>query len=257
MKYNLSGGLSWKLKDKSIFIFCLRGPNAPLKPLHIDTFSGKNKSGESLIETQFREGTEETIMTHENNIVIPDVFKNTNIEKNIVYRYSKISEKYDYLPDINNKEYIKTELKEPDVLPFLEDLYNTSYTISSENDITIELLRDLVFNIDKKELLNKYNIYDIEASFDNEIIHYNRPTVIIDIDKDEVNIIKNNNLMFKGDLKKALGYIKNEYSLNIDIPISTIKVQHRLKNLDFNYKNIIYDKDSVLESENISKEINY
>lgn len=251
-------GLIWKLKDEKIFLLPLRGPNAPSKPLHIDSSSGRPKENEHPIETQTREGTEETVLVKNNNLVLPDIIKNKSEESNILSNYQRLCKKYNYLPEIDGVEYIDSKIETPKIFSKYKDsIGSTGYTIEHENVQSIEFLNDLVLNINEQELVNKYEIYDIEASYNSEkFVHYDRPTVILKLGKGLVKVLHQNQVIFHGNINQLLKFLEKYYEQNLQKPITTIKVQHRLRNVAFYGKNILVDFRKIKEAEDTMKKIN-
>lgn len=233
-------GLLTRLEDEDAFILPVRDAGAPSQPMRLDGQMGIKEKDESVEDAQAREGTEETVFVREGNgsaeIGVPETIRDTELEHNLIRTYrSAQRDEESPLPEADGVFYFEASQEVPDGMPTMEAEaggYRTGYTWEVTDDASMELMNDHEVGLGSDELVGgEVTVYDLEhMETDDGVIHFDRPTALLEPTEDKVSVFRGGELQYQGDVAGLRGFLSEEYGWEMDEikTAATAKVGARL-----------------------------
>lgn len=228
-------GLIWNISGKLVMPVRDNGPIA--QPKRLDGQMGRVED-EKVKVAQAREGTEETALVREGETTelgVPENIRGSELEHNLVRTYRRAgSDQNSSLPEIDDVFYFEASQEIPENMPQAEvDAgHLTGYTYEITDDISEERMNDLKIDVDPQQVSEgDLAIYDLEHRVnDGEVTHFDRPVAMLDPEEDQIEIYRNGERQYQGDVAGLSDFLEEEYSWDmsdVDHP-ATAKVQTRL-----------------------------
>ncbi len=226
--WNMSGNLVMPVRD-----------NGPIpQPKRLDGQMGRVEDGKVKV-AQAREGTEETALVREGEnteLGVPENIRGSELEHNLVRTYRRAgSDENSSLPEIDDVFYYEASQEVPESMPQAEvDAgHITGYTYEITDDISEERMNDLSIDIDPDRVGEDLAVYDLEhmVGDEGEVTHFDRPVAMLDPEGDHVEIYRNGERQYSGDVSGLKGFMAEEYDWDMEDVShpATAKVQARLK----------------------------
>lgn len=232
-------GLLNKL-DEEAFVLPVRDAGAPSQPKRLDGQMGIKEKDESIEGAQAREGTEETVFVRENDdsveIGVPETIRDTELEHSLVRTYRNAQrDEGSPLPDADGVFYFESSQKVPEGMPSMEAEaggYETGYTWEVTDDASMELMNDHEVEFSSDDILEgDINAYDLEhMETDDGVIHFDRPTALLEPTKDTISVFRGGELEYRGDVEGFSDFLEDQYDWDMDEveTYATAKVQARM-----------------------------
>ena len=114
--------------------------------------------------------------------------------------------------------------------------YETGYTLEASDDFSLELMNDQVVDISSEEVLDgDVSVYDLEhMETDDGVIHFDRPTALLDPVEDEVAVLRGGELEYHGSVSGLGEFLAEQYEWNMEEvgTGATVKVGARIEALE-------------------------
>ena len=232
-------GLLTRLEGEDSFVLPVRDAGAPSQPKRIDGQMGIVED-EKIKEAQAREGTEETVFVREDGesveIGVPETIRGTELEYNLIRTYRNAGrDEGSPLPEADGVFYFEASQEIGEGMPSTEieqGRHETGYTVEVTDDVSTELMNDHVVEIGYDEIIDgEVSVYDLEHMEDgDDVIHFDRPTVLLEPTQDQLKVFRSGNLEYNGDVSGFTGFLAEEYGWDmeeVETP-ATAKVQARM-----------------------------
>lgn len=233
-------GLLTRLENEDAFVLPVRDAGAPSQPKRLDGQMGIKEKDESVEGAQAREGTEETVFVRENEdsteIGVPETIRDTELEHNLIRTYRNAQrDDGSPLPEADSVFYFESSQEVPEGLPTMEAEaggYETGYTWEVTEDASMELMNDHVVDFSYEDIMEgDINVYDLEhMETDDGVIHFDRPTALLEPTEDQIAVFKSGELEYHGDVAGFGDFLQGEYDWDMDEvdTYATAKVQARM-----------------------------
>ena len=232
-------GLLTRLESEDVFVLPVRDAGAPSQPMRIDGQMGIVED-EKIKDAQAREGTEETVFVKENGdsaeIGVPETIRGTDLEENLVRTYRNAGKDGSSpLPEVDGVFYFEASQEVGEGMPSTEieqGRHETGYTVEVADDVSTELMNDHVVDIGYEEIVDgNISVYDLEhMETDDGVIHFDRPTAILEPTEDQITVFRSGEREYRGDIEGFREHLSQEYGWemgDVETP-ATAKVQARL-----------------------------
>lgn len=239
--FHYGSGLFWELSDSPVCIFVVRDEGTEYYPGTIDTQSGKIES-ESPIDTQLREGTEETVIVNKDSMEIGSPsFVGVDIVQNLVDCYNRFLSESNIVSDFDSVFKYSASLDVPDNFPRATDIhpeYETGYVLDLLYDdfIVKDFLNRMRIDISLDDFIDgNYSIVDIEYNDRAGVL--DRPVLFLNYKTGDIHIFQSMKLQYSGTIADFRSYRRDVLGWDDVSPrLSSPKVQQ-----------ILYTKDNVNE----------